>query len=177
MLSENSSQIDANWSPDGKRLMFGEFNRDQNGLKIRIIDFKTQQTTTIPGSDGLFSPRWSPNGRYIAALSPKGTDLMLFDFKTRKWTTWLKEPAGSVSYPLWSEDSKSLYFDDLVTGSEAIRRVQVGRSEPELVFELGSLERYPGPLGPWTSRAADGSFMFVRDRSTQEVYQLTLELP
>lgn len=177
MLSENSSQIDANWSPDAGRLMFGEFNRDQNGLKIRIINFKTHKITTIPGSDGLFSPRWSPNGRYIAALSPKGTDLMLFDFKTRKWTTWLKEPAGSVSYPLWSEDSRSLYFDDLVTGSEAIRRVQVGRSEAELVFELGSLERYPGPLGPWTSRAADGSFMFVRDRSTQEVYQLTLELP
>jgi len=177
MLSENGSQIDANWSPDGEHLMFGEFNRDQNGLKIRIIDFKTGQITNIPDSDGLFSPRWSPNGRYIAALSPNGTDLMLFDFKTRKWTTWLKEPAGSFSYPIWSADSQSLYFDDLVTGSEAIRRVQVGRSEPELVFELESLERYPGALGPWTSRAADGSFMFVRDRSTQEVYQLTLELP
>ena len=177
MLSENSSQIDANWSTDGERLMFGEFNRDQNGLKIRIIDFKTHQITTIPASDGLFSPRWSPNGRYIAALSPNGTDLMLFDFKTRKWTTWLKESAGSVSYPVWSADSRSLYFDDLVSGAEAIRRVQVGRSEPELVFELGSLERYPGALGPWTSRTADGSFMFVRDRSTQEVYQLALELP
>ena len=177
MLSENGSQIDANWSPDGERLMFGEFNRDQNGLKIRIIDFKTGQITTIPGSDGLFSPRWSPNGRYIAALSPNGTDLMLFDFKTGKWTTWLKEPAGSVSYPVWSADSQSLYFDDFVTGSEAIRRVRVGQSEPELVFELGTVERYPGALGPWTSRAADGSFMFVRDRSTQEVYQLTLELP
>jgi len=177
MLSENSSQIDANWSPDGERLMFGEFNHDQNGLKIRIIDFKTHQITTIPGSDGLFSPRWSPNGRYIAALSPNGTDLMLFNFKTRKWTTWLKEPAGSFTYPVWSGDSQFLYFDDFVTGAEAIRRVQVGRSEAELVFELGNLERYPGALGPWTSRAADGSFMFVRDRSTQEVYQLTLELP
>jgi Tol biopolymer transport system component len=177
MLSENGTQIDANWSPDGERLMFGEFNRDENGLKIRIIDFKTHQITTIPGSEGLFSPRWSPNGQYVAALSPKGTDLMLFDFKTQKWTTWLSEPAGTVSYPIWSADSKFLYFDDLVTGSEAIRRVQVGRNEPELVFELGSLERYPGPLGPWTSRAADGSFMFVRDRSTQEVYQLALEMP
>lgn len=177
ILSEDNSQIDANWSPDGERLMFGEYNRDQSGLKIRIIALKTHQITTISGSDGLFSPRWSPNGRYIAALSPNGTDLMLFDFKTRKWTTWLEEPAGSVSYPVWSTDSQSLYFDDFVTGSEAIRRVQVGRSEPELVFELGSLERYPGALGPWTSRAADGSFMFVRDRSTQEVYQLTLELP
>lgn len=177
MLSENGSQIDANWSPDGERMMFGEFNRDQNGLKIRIINFKTNEITTIPGSDGLFSPRWSPDGRYIAAMSPNGTDMMLFDFKTQKWTTWLKEPAGAFSYPSWSADSKYLYFDDFVTGAEAIRRVKVGKSEAETVFELGSLERYPGALGPWTGRAADGSFMFVRDRSTQEVYQLSLELP
>jgi Tol biopolymer transport system component len=178
MLSENSSQIDANWSPDGERLMFGEYNRDQSGLKIRIINFKTHEITTIPGSKGLFSPRWSPDGRYIAAMSPNGTDMMLFDFTTQKWTTWLKEPAGAFSYPSWSADSQYLYFDDFVTGAEAVRRVKVGASEAEMVFELGSLERYPGALGPWTGhRAADGSFMFVKDRSTQEVYQLSLELP
>jgi len=177
MLPEAGSQIDANWSPDGERIMFGEYNRDQNGLKIRIINFKTHEITTIPGSDGLFSPRWSPDGRYIAAMSPNGTDMMLFDFNTKKWTTWLKEPAGAFSYPSWSGDSRYLYFDDLVTGVEAIRRVQVGKMEAELVFELGNLERYPGALGPWTNRAPDGSFMFVRDRSTQEVYQLSLELP
>jgi len=177
MLNENSSQIDANWSPDGEQMMFGEFNRDQSGLKIRIIDFKTSEITTIPGSNGLFSPRWSPDGRYIAAMSPNGTDMMLFDFNTQKWTTWLKEPAGAFSYPSWSADSQYLYFDDFVTGAEAIRRVKVGASDAETVFELGSLERYPGALGPWEGRAADGSFMFVKDRSTQEVYQLSLELP
>ena len=32
-------------------------------------------------------------------------------------------------------------------------------------------------LGPWSGRAPDGKWMFVRDRSTQEVYQLSLELP
>src|SRR5579864_3755379 len=177
MLPETGSQIDANWSPDGERLMFGEFNRDQNGLKIRVLNFKTGEITTIPGSDGLFSPRWSPDGKYIAALSPLGTDLMLFEFKTQKWITWLKEPAGSFSYPAWSADSQYVYFDDFVTGAEAIRRVKVGASEAGLVFELGNFERYPGALGPWCSRAADGSWMFVRDRSTQEVYQLSLELP
>jgi len=177
MLPETGSQIDANWSPDGERLMFGEYNRDQNGLKIRTLNFKTHEITTIPGSDGLFSPRWSPDGKYVAALSPLGTDLMLFEFKTQKWITWLKEPAGSFSYPAWSADSQYLYFDDFVTGAEAIRRVKIGSSEAGMVFELGNFERYPGALGPWCSRAADGSWMFVRDRSTQEVYQLSLELP
>ncbi len=177
MFPESGSQIDANWSSDGSRLMFGDFNKDAAGLSVRVLDFKTQKIETIPGSNGVFSPRWSPDGQYIAALSPDNTTLMLFDFQTQKWVTWLKETAGTVSYPVWASDSQSLYFDDLVNGAEAIRRVKVGGSEPELVFELPSMERYPGALGLWSGRAADGSWMFVRDHSTQEVYQLSLELP
>jgi hypothetical protein len=42
---------------------------------------------------------------------------------------------------------------------------------------LAALDRYPGALGPWIGRTVDGSWMFVRDRSTQEVYQLSMELP
>ena len=177
MLPEKGSQIDANWSPDGEQLMFGDYSHDQEGLRIRILNFKTHQITTIPGSEGLFSPRWSPNGRYIVAMSPDGTTLMLFDFQTQKWTTWLKEAAGSVAYPMWSADSQYLYFDDFVTGTEAIRRVKVGANANDLVFELGNFERYPGVLGLWSGRTPDGSWMFVADRSTQEVYQLSLELP
>jgi hypothetical protein len=43
--------------------------------------------------------------------------------------------------------------------------------------EVGTMDRYMGALGIWSGRAPDGSWMFVRDRSTQEVYQLSLELP
>ncbi len=178
VVQESGSQIDANWSADGTKLMYGDYSRDVAGLSIRVLDFKSHKIETVPGSQGLFSPRWSPDGRYVAAISPDNTTLMLFDFESLKWTTWMKEPAGTVSYPVWSADSKYLYFDDLVTGVEAIRRVKVGGNGTELVVELvGSIERYPGALGAWSGRAADGSWMFVRDRSTQEVYQLSLELP
>jgi WD40 repeat protein len=132
---------------------------------------------TVPGSDGLFSPRWSPDGRYIAALSPDLTTVKLFDSESQKWSDWLTEPAGAVNYPVWSTDSHYLYFDDLVTDDESIRRVKVGESQAERVFVLAGIDRYLGPLGLWTGRAADGSWMFVRDRSTQEVYRLTVELP
>ncbi len=177
MLQENGSQIDANWSPDAKRIMYGDYSRDKSGMNIRILDFTTNKTEIIPGSEGLFSPRWSPDGRYIAALSTDFTTVMLFDFKTQKWSTWLKESAGAVSYPVWSVDSKYLYFDDAVNDAEAIRRVKLGGSNAEEVFLLGNLERYPGPMGLWAGRAADGSWVFVQDRSTQEVYQLSMQLP
>jgi Tol biopolymer transport system component len=176
ILSDDGSQIDANWSPDSARLLFGGYAHQAGGPNIRILDFKTHTTTIVPGSQGLFSPRWSPDGRYIAALSENNAQLLLFDFQSQKWSKWLTSQ-GAVNYPVWSADSKSICFDDFVTGAEAIRRVKVGESEPEQVFELGSIDRYLGALGPWSGRAADGSWMFVRDRSTQEVYQLSLELP
>jgi eukaryotic-like serine/threonine-protein kinase len=176
MLAESKAQIDASWSPDSTRIMFGGLH-DAPALNIRIVDVKTRRVSTVPGSHGLFSPRWSPDGRYIAALSPDFTNLMLFDFHTKTWSTWLSEPAGAVSYPEWSADSNYLYFDDLVTEEESIRRVKVGQRQPERVFALKGIERYPGAFGLWSGRAPQGTWMFVRDRSTQEVYQLTLELP
>jgi Tol biopolymer transport system component len=176
LLDEQRDQVDANWSPDGKRMMFG-YVRNVGKTEIRIIDIKTHDVASLPGSDGLFSPRWSPDGKRVAALSEDLTQLMLFDFASQKWNTWLKEPAGAVNYPTWSADSQYVYFDDLVTDEESIRRVKAGESQAERVFVLDGLERYPGPFGLWTGRDRDGSWMFVRDRSTQEVYQLTVKLP
>jgi hypothetical protein len=43
--------------------------------------------TQVPGSDGLFSPRWSSDGRYIAALSLDQRWLLLYDVTTHAWQT------------------------------------------------------------------------------------------
>jgi Tol biopolymer transport system component len=176
VVPESGSQIDANWSSDGTRLMFGNYNHDAGGLNIRILDFKTGQIDKVPGSEGLFSPRWSPDEQHIAALSPDGSALMRYDFDTQKWSKWMSSE-GAVSYPTWSADSESLYFDDLVNGAETIRRVKIGETAAQPAFVLGTMERYLGPLGAWSGRAPDGSWMFVRDRSAQEVYELSVELP
>ncbi len=40
---------------------------------------------------------------------------------------------------------------------------------------LHGIERYLGPFGIWSGRAPDGSWMFVSDRSTQEVYSLRID--
>ena len=46
---------------------------------------KTNQVTTLTGSEGMWFPTLSPDDNYIAALSSTN-HLMLFDVKTQKWT-------------------------------------------------------------------------------------------
>jgi WD40 repeat protein len=141
------------------------------------VDMKTRQTSTLPGSTGLFSPRWSPDGRYLLAISVEGSKkLLLYDFKTQKWSEWLSE-ASNVNYPHWSADSRYVYYDNFATGNPKWRRVKVGDNHPEDLFGLSGLRRYDGIWGSWSGVAPDGSALFVRDASTQEIYALDVEFP
>jgi serine/threonine protein kinase/Tol biopolymer transport system component len=173
LLGENQPEVDGSWSPDGSRLAFG---RTDNGA-IYILDLKTRQVSTVPGSDGLFSPRWSPEGGHLAALSADSKRLVLYDFKAQKWSEWVNE-TGSIDFPTWSRDGNYLYYDSTFSDHPTFRRVKVGQTRSELVLDVTNLHRYGDQLiGEWSGLAPDGSALFVRDLSTQEVYALELELP
>src|SRR3989442_835700 len=54
---------DIGWSPDGQSLVFGDTRLvsepgPSHGLAIHVMDLKTRQVSTLPGSEGLYSPRW-----------------------------------------------------------------------------------------------------------------------
>jgi len=107
MPDDGSLQHDPHWSPDGTRLVFGGASRDP-ASDIRIFDLTTHQISTVPGSQGLFSPRWSPDGRSLAALRIDQNRVLLFDFQTQKWA---EMASGAVfDFPTWSKDGQYLYF-------------------------------------------------------------------
>ncbi len=112
LLPENVGELDASWSPDGTQLAFGRLCTGAYTATndIQVVDVKTRRTSTLAGSKGLFSPRWSPDGRYLVALGTEGSKkLMLYDFRTQEWSEWLTDVAG-VGYPAWSRDSRSVYY-------------------------------------------------------------------
>ena len=43
---------------------------------LKILDLKRSQVSTIPGSKGMFSPRWSPDGQSIAAIREDSVTLI-----------------------------------------------------------------------------------------------------
>jgi len=183
MLSDTHAQLDPSWSADGKQLAFGRVPWQRTStetIAIQIVDLTSKQVSTIPGSENLFAPRWSPDGRRLAALSMDGEKLLLFDFKTKKWRDWIHEP-GVVSYPSWSRDGTYLYYDNTSTKTPGYRRVKVGQSRPEFLFDLKDLHRGVSPpvalLGPWSGLAPDGFALFEREIGTDEIYSLEVELP
>ncbi len=174
LLSETSNEADPAWSPDGKKLAFGRFG--QQGGGIHVVDLATRQISVIPGSENLYSPRWSPDGQYLAALNTESTKLVLFNWKTQTWSDWVTEP-GAFGFPNWSQDGKYLYYD-MFTEHQTFRRVKVGQNHSELVADLKGLLRYSVPPAyGWIGLAPDGSALFDRDLSTDEIYALDLELP
>jgi Tol biopolymer transport system component len=158
-------------------LFFGNWPIDKAEVPATAIyrlNLKTNQLTTLNGSEGKWYPSLSPDYNYIAALS--STDhLMLFDMKAQRWTELSQTPAD---HPTWSHDGKYVYFDSTAGGEPAFYRVQIKDHKLERVASLKEVKRpTSGSLGTWTGLAPDDSPLALRDISTFEIYALDWQLP
>jgi Tol biopolymer transport system component len=169
MPDDQSQQLDPNWSPDGNKIVFGGAGNDPAST-IRILDLKTHQVETLPGSQGLFSSRWSPDGRYIAAFPVDSRRLLLFDFQTRKWIELAK---GRPGFQEFSHDGRYLQFLDF-TGSGTVWRIRLSDGTKERVVDLKDFVS-AGYYGSSLTIAPDDSPLLLRDSGTQDIYSLDWE--
>jgi Tol biopolymer transport system component len=170
LLSENLSEMDPTWSPDGKHIAFGRLAYADN-KDIEILDLQTHKVSVLPGSQDLYSPRWSPDGRFLVAVGSDSRKLSLFDFQTKKWTDWVTQTTA-LGFPCWSRDGKYPYVDSTYSNSQSYFRIKIGETKSEPVVSLKGLRRYFGLVGAWGGLAPDGAPIFIRDVSTQEIYAL-----
>jgi serine/threonine protein kinase len=177
LLPDSPSESDPTWSPDGARLAFSTGIPDSNKKStIGIMDMSTRQYSALPGSADLFSPRWSPDGHYLAALSFEtiSKKLLLYDFHSQKWAEWVTDADG-VGYPAWTADSRHVQY--WTRTNPSIRRVGLGDSHPETLFNLKGLRTFFSEFGPWSDNGPDDSRLFTRDASSQEIYALDVDFP
>jgi Tol biopolymer transport system component len=174
---DNLQETDPDWSPDGNSIVFGRLPPiigTSSSIAIHSFDLKKGQLSTIPGSEGLFTPRLSPDGHQIAAMSVDLQKLMLFDLRSRKWTE-LATP--SISYLSWSRDGKHIYFDSYLVSDPAVYRVAIGDRKLDRLVGLKDLGRVGGTYGSWSGLTPDDSFLLTRDISSQEIYALDWVAP
>lgn len=159
-------QLDPNWSPDGSKIIFAGESNDPSS-SIRILDVATHKVSELPGSAGLFSPRWSPDGRHISAFSADSKTLLLFDPQTTQWSPLA---TGSFSWLNWSHDGQYVYLLDF-SARNAIVRIRVSDHKIEQVADLQHFVG-TGRYGAALALTPDDSPLLLRDTGSQDVYSV-----
>jgi Tol biopolymer transport system component len=168
MSDESANMGDANWSPDGRKVIFGRGAEGPPTTEkgdLRIVDLETRQVTILSGSDGMWSPRWSPDGRYVVAKL--GESLPLFDFATQRWH---RLPADG-EFPAFSRDSRFIYF---LRYDQGVFRVPVAGGREERVVKMTDWH-LTGYSGFFMSLDPEDAPLVLRDTGSEDIFALTLE--
>ncbi len=140
-------------------------------LKLCILDVSSRRIETIPGSTSFFSPRWSPDGRYIAGLDRNASNLQVFDLKTQRWAALTAN--GDVQFPSFSRDGRFIYF--LHAGrDQGVFRIPVTGGKLERVADLRE-QHLTGFVGFSMSLDPTDTPLVLRDVGSDDIYALTLE--
>jgi len=123
MLAESHVQLDADLSPDGKK---SPSANPDTGASISIIDLPLIRSLLSLVRRIFLAHAGRPTGRYLAALNLDSTKLLLFDFKTQKWSTWIADGRGGLSQ-LVARWKLPLLRQHLHQPSD-VRRVKIGQT-------------------------------------------------
>ena len=174
-LPDGEDQGVPTWSPDGKFIVFGDLLYRKPGPQrtIHLLDLRTHRATELAGSKGLWTPRWSPNGKYISALSYNSKSLSILDRKTSRWRELLR--MNFMDNVMWSPDSRFIYFNAISAQfEESLFRVSVRSGRAERVVSLADAA---SPNENWYGVTPDGTPLALRNVAFQEVYALECILP
>jgi Tol biopolymer transport system component/DNA-binding winged helix-turn-helix (wHTH) protein len=137
LLKESRNAADPSWSPDGKSLVFGRVNdamgKENAARTLHILHLDTGAVEEVPDSTGLFSPRWSPDGHWIAALTLDQREVRLYSVVDRRWRT-LAVPSGAD--PVWTSDSRYLYIHASLDPAQPIDRISIPEGRVDDVVRL-----------------------------------------
>ena len=175
-LEDPLAEADPVWSPSGDRIAFGATPNLDSGTKasIHILDRRNKRTETVPGSQGLNSPAWSPDGKMLAATRADTREITLFEFAKGVWTRPL--PGIRAGYLNWSANGERLFF---LSGQ--LRQKQIlmaldwrsGRAAP--VADFSGLHRPVFTFGNWFGLGPGDSLLALRDLSTEEILSWPLK--
>ena len=167
------------FAPDGQSIVFGPdvetAERSAEQSVLHVYDLKSGSRTVVPGSQGLLFAAWSPDGRYLAALSSDMKVLKLYDFARRQWSELAR--GNYLTNPYWSSDAKFIYFQDLLAAGEPVFRLPAGTWTKQLAFSFDELLRSGPSRCLLVGLTPDGSLLTRVNRAGSEVYALDVELP
>jgi Tol biopolymer transport system component len=168
---DNGAQADPDWSPDGQRIAFSSSAQAKSPGMVYLLDVATHHVSTLPGSEGFYTPRWSPDGRFIEAQSGNELSLKIFDLVTQR--TWVMETGMAAVLHAWSRDGRFIYVESTLD-HPGIYRIPAQGGKPEMVVDLKGF-LHTGTFGRYFTLDPTDAPLLLHFNGSVELYALTLE--
>ncbi len=147
----------ANWTPDGKRVVFDWSKSGQHNLYWQPADGSSGMERLTTSDSSQYPGSWSPDGTTLAfaveGQPETGNDILLLDVRSHRVTPFLNSRADE-RYPEFSPDGRWMAYVSMESGREEVY-----------------VRPFPGPGGKWQIShqggreplwARDGKQLFYR---------------
>lgn len=159
------------WSPDGTHLVYGRVMcQEDKTCAIGEIDLRTGQQSVVQGSEGLSTARWSPDGRYIAALRADRCQVFLLDRRTGKWRKLADGVNGNDLG--WAPNSRAVYASKPGGDKPEVIRISLLDGKAEPAVDLTSFSKLQGRVDTWFAVTPNDSILFLHLANGSEVYSI-----
>lgn len=101
---------------------------------------------------------------------------MLFDLRRGRWLQ-VAEGNFIAGELIWSDDSKFMYFQDLLAPNEPVCRLRMDNRRIERVASFEVFLQGGVPRCAFQGLAPDGALLVVLPRNHADIYALSLDLP
>jgi len=181
-IEKQSVVVSEDWLKKYKEALPAQQHRTKGSNKVAqdaapVVELATRLVSTVPGSQGLYAPSWSSDGRYIVAnccdpMSASAEKLVLYDGSTQKWVALVDFPDrnSGLGWHAWSRNGKFVYFTSQGTDG-GVFRIGISDRRPQKVTTLKDLDPTGFALSP------DDEPLISRQTSSSEIYALEWEAP
>jgi DNA-binding winged helix-turn-helix (wHTH) protein/Tol biopolymer transport system component len=171
------------WAPDGSIVFSrrGAGDKPDPASGIYLLNLQNSSFTKIPGSEGLVHVAWSPDQRYLAAVTAieevaSPSRFELYDSRTQKWKVIAEGVLLNLGF--WTSDSKAVYIQDILGPFEPVYRYAVDGKKPiEEVFNFAPLLHSGYIRAAFGGFLPDGSVIVLLTKGNADLYRLELDLP
>jgi len=171
--NDNKQERGPNWSQDSEQILFASGDPRDPNSDLRILDLAHSGIAQeVPGSRGYFSPRWSPDSKYIVAIPWEQNSLKIYSFEKKQWTTLAY--TGSVNFPTWSSDSQWIYYLHYLEGKPCVFRIKINGGKPELFANLHDTP-LTGRWNYWMELDPTNAPLVLVDAGIYDIYAMNLE--